>query len=95
MPPYPEQDTYPEDELAEGVGESPEHIGPAPLARLERGIGGVLVVVSALVMVVSTVLVAFGMAPVAIVILLFLPVFWLGAWLRRRGSDQLRTLGRD
>ena len=95
MAAYPEQDTYPADELAEGVGESGEHIGPAPIARMERGIGGVLVVVSAVGIFLSTIFLMFGLAPIGIVILLFVPLFWLGVWLRRRGSDQLTALDQD
>jgi hypothetical protein len=50
---------------------------------------------SAAVIVVSTILLMFGLVPVALLILAFLPLAGLGAWLRRRGTEQLTALKQD
>jgi hypothetical protein len=89
MATYPEKETYPADEVTEGVGLSPDRIGPAPVARAERSIGGVLLAVSAVLFVLGTIALMFGLAPVAFLILALVPVAWLGAWLRRHGSERL------
>jgi hypothetical protein len=62
---------------------------------MQRSVGTGILAFSIVALLLATVLLAFGMAPVGIVILAVVPMAWLGAWLRRHGSDRLNTLQRD
>lgn len=85
-----ERETYPRDEVTEGVGLSAEtRVGPSQRARLQRGAGGVILAFCALLFIIGTVLLMFGMVPVALAILALIPLAALGGWLRRRGADRM------
>lgn len=86
-----ERETYPRDEVTKGVGLSAEtRVGPHQRARLQRGAGGVILAFSALLFIIGTVLLMFGMVPVALAILALIPLAAMGGWLRHRGTERLR-----
>jgi Flp pilus assembly protein TadB len=60
------------------------------VARRELGIGGGLLAFSVVAIVLSFVLLTFGLAPIALLILALIPVALLGGWLRRRGTYRMR-----
>jgi hypothetical protein len=64
------------------------------VARRELGIGGGLLALSVVAIVLSFVLLTFGLAPIALLILALIPIVYLGAWLRRRGTYRMRRLRR-
>lgn len=61
-------------------------------ARMMRGIGGVLLAVSVVGLVLSVIGITFGLAPLAFLVLLLLPLAFLGGWLRGHGAMKLRQL---
>lgn len=82
-------------DMTPGVGLRPEFWKHDPMhrARSQRSIGGILLVVAITGFVLCMVATTFGMAPLALpVLILLVPVALLGRWLRERGALQLRTL---
>ena len=81
---------YPRNEVTPGVGESPKRPDPEHVARVERGVGGGVLIVCTTLFILGTLALTFGLAPAALVIFACVPVAILGGWLRNRGAYRLR-----
>jgi hypothetical protein len=65
---------------------------PEQVARAEAGIGKGLLGFTVVAVIASFVLLTFGLAPVALLIVALIPVAWLGSRLVRHGSLRLQRL---
>jgi uncharacterized membrane protein len=82
-----------DDDATFGVGLHDWGGSPSRRARLQKAIGGGLLITAIAGFVLSFVAVAFGLAPLALpVFLLLIPVAFLGRWLRARGTTRLRQM---
>jgi hypothetical protein len=82
-----------DDDATPGVGLHEWGGDPVRRARLQRASGGVLLVVAIAGFVLASVAVAFGLAPLALPLLLLLvSLAYLGRWLRGRGTSRLRAM---
>jgi hypothetical protein len=82
-----------DDDATTGVGLHDWGGEPLRRARLERAVGGALLMIAILGIALCFVATTFGVGPLALpVLLLLLPIAYLGGRLRGHGSTKLRKL---
>jgi hypothetical protein len=85
-----------DDDVTTGVGLHEWGGDPLRRARVQRAVGGGMLAVAIMGFVICMIATTFGMAPLALpVLLLLIPVAVGGRWLRERGALRLRAMSAE